>query len=206
MQLPILYFSRILLKRKRLHSALENIVRASVKNPHAKEIEAIEAIFTKRSFKKGESFKSCDSVSKELAFILSGSARAYFVNDKGDEVTTSLIQHNHFFADFISVRTNQSNRIELAFLEKTEALITSIDSHKNLLEVNLAYNILIREHLATEALKSINRQLLFLNGTAKERYDYILQNNPQLIKKFPLKYIASMIGVTPTQLSRIRNK
>jgi ribosomal protein L10 len=51
-----------------------------------------------------------------------------------------------------------------------------------------------------------NSQYLFLTGTAKERYQFILENKPELLKKFPLRFIASMIGITPTQLSRVRNK
>jgi hypothetical protein len=47
---------------------------------------------------------------------------------------------------------------------------------------------------------------MFLNGTAKERYQYLLATNPSLLEKFPLKFVASMIGVTPTQLSRIRKE
>lgn len=50
------------------------------------------------------------------------------------------------------------------------------------------------------------RQLLFLTGTAIERYQFILENNPKLLKKFPLRFIASIIGITPTQLRRIRDK
>ena len=50
------------------------------------------------------------------------------------------------------------------------------------------------------------KNLAFLKGTAKDRYQFILENNPSLLKKFPLRLIASIIGITPTQLSRIRNK
>jgi hypothetical protein len=49
-------------------------------------------------------------------------------------------------------------------------------------------------------------QFLFLTGTAKERYQRILENNPEMLRKFPLRFIASMIGITPTQLSRVRKK
>jgi len=189
-----------------MQSPLETLILATVKNPKREEIEGIEAIFTKREFQKGEVFKKSDSVSKELAFILKGSARAYLFSHKGDEITSSVVQENHFLADLISVRTNEANPITLDFLEDSIALVAPITAHRKLLEVNLAYNILIREHLAEEAMEFSKRQMLFLTGTAKERYRYILQTNPLLIKNYPLKYIATMIGVTPTQLSRIRNE
>jgi len=40
--------------------------------------------------------------------------------------------------------------------------------------------------------------------TPTEKYRYILSNKPQLIQKFPLKYIASYLNITPETLSRVR--
>lgn len=189
-----------------MQSPLETLIRASVKFPLQEEINAIEGIFTIREFKKGEVFKESDTFSKELAFILKGSARSYMINLKGDEVTNSITQKNHFLADLISVRTHEATPFTLHFLEDSTALVTTVTAHKKLLETNLAYNILIREHLADEAMRYSKRQILFLTGTAKQRYEFIIENYPQFLKEFPLKYIASLIGITPTQLSRLRNK
>lgn len=189
-----------------MQSPLETLIRARVKDPIQEEINAIEDIFTKREFKKGEVFKKNDTISKELAFVLKGSARSYMINPNGDEITNSIIQKNHFLADLISVRTNEATPFTLYFLEDSTALVTTITAHRKLLETNLAYNILIRELLEEDTVKYCKRQLLFLTGTAKERYEFINEKYPQLLEEFPLKYIASLIGVTPTQLSRIRNK
>jgi hypothetical protein len=73
-----------------------------------------------------------------------------------------------------------------------------MDSVWDLLEHNITFNILIREYIGDRAMELVKRHLMFLNGTAKERYQYILDTNPEILKKFPLKYIASMIGVTQT--------
>jgi ribosomal protein L10 len=64
----------------------------------------------------------------------------------------------------------------------------------------------VRKHQKEQLLEMANSQYLFLTGTAKERYQFILENKPELLKNFPLRFIASMIGITPTQLSRVRNK
>ena len=64
----------------------------------------------------------------------------------------------------------------------------------------------MREHIIKITIEMGKKNLAFLKGTAKDRYQFILENNPSLLKKFPLRLIASIIGITPTQLSRIRNK
>ena len=54
-------------------------------------------------------------------------------------------------------------------------------------------------------IKSKREQSL-LNESAKERYLNLFKERPKLIKKIPLKFIASYIGVTPQALSRIRKQ
>jgi hypothetical protein len=41
--------------------------------------------------------------------------------------------------------------------------------------------------------------------TAKERYEILLNNRPEVIQKVPLGMIASYLGITQETLSRIRN-
>jgi hypothetical protein len=42
--------------------------------------------------------------------------------------------------------------------------------------------------------------------TAEERYLFLFNYNPALFNQVPLHQIASMLGMTPETLSRIRNK
>ena len=41
---------------------------------------------------------------------------------------------------------------------------------------------------------------------ATERYSTFIASHPDVEKRVPLSYIASHLGITPTQLSRIRKK
>jgi hypothetical protein len=42
--------------------------------------------------------------------------------------------------------------------------------------------------------------------TAENRYEKMLKVNPTLLKRLPLKYLASYFGIAPQSLSRIRKK
>jgi hypothetical protein len=41
--------------------------------------------------------------------------------------------------------------------------------------------------------------------TAHQRYKKLIQNSPDIVKRVPLTYIASFLGVTLETLSRIRS-
>ena len=45
-----------------------------------------------------------------------------------------------------------------------------------------------------------------IKNTPQERYDDLIKNHPEIIKRVPQHYIASFLGITPISLSRIRNR
>lgn len=169
------------------------------------EVDEILSIFNEKFYKKGELFKKQDTIIQNLGFLKNGSARSFFLNESGDEITNEVLQSNNFLSDIISIRTNENSSIVIEFLEDADMLVAQMGKVRELLNRNVTFNILIREYMGDRAMELVKHHLLFLNGNAKQRYEYLVSTNPSLLKKFPLKFIASMIGVTPTQLSRIRN-
>jgi len=189
-----------------LKDALEKYIREKVKTPSEEEIQEILDIFELRHFNKKEFIKEPFTICKEIGFLVKGNVRAVFYKNNGEEVTFRILQENTFIGDAISIKTQEATPIAFESMSKVSILIASIEKMHDLLERNLALNIVMREHITDAALEMGRRHLLFLAGNAKERYQYILEQKPNLLKKFPLRLIASLIGITPTQLSRIRNK
>ena len=42
--------------------------------------------------------------------------------------------------------------------------------------------------------------------TEEERYQFLIEYKPKLLQQVPQQFIASMIGMTPETLSRVRRK
>ena len=57
-----------------------------------------------------------------------------------------------------------------------------------------------------EFMKAEKRMIPLLCTTASQRYERLLQDHPQLLRRVPLECLASYLGVTPVSLSRIRAK
>lgn len=185
---------------------LAQYIRANLKKPIEDEIAPILQVFQIKKFEKGDHFKSQGEVCKHLGFVLEGSFKHYGFKKNGNEVTGRVSQRNDFFTDFISIRTKAETPISITAIEPTTILIAPYKDVEALLEVNLTFNRVIREYMASNVVELAKLHMLFLAGTAKERYEFMLQRNPGLLKKIPLRIVASMIGITPTQLSRIRKK
>ena len=189
-----------------MKEALKSFITDQVTSPKEEEIKEILSIFEVKHFKKGEFFKEPFKTGNHLAFLPEGAVRLIVYKENGDEITARIRQDNSLFMDPFRLRGTDSSPIGIECLESLTLLIADIDKVRKLLETNLALNITIRKHQSEQMLELAENQYLFLAGTAKERYQFILENKPELLKKFPLRFIASMIGITPTQLSRVRNK
>jgi len=184
----------------------EEFINQRVKGAKLEEVKMILSIFKEEVYKKGILFKKQDTVIQNLGFLVDGSVRSYFINEKGEEITSEVLQSKNFLSDIISIRTNEKSPLVIEILENSNVLVASMENVWVLLNENITFNILLREYMGDRVMQLLKHHLLFLNGTAKQRYDYLIATNPSLFNKFPLRYIASMIGVTPTQLSRIRGK
>lgn len=170
------------------------------------EIEEILSIFKAKEFKKGDYFKEPYKAGKEICFLAKGAIRVFVIDDNGDDNTLRIREENHFIMDMNRLEHKDPSPIGIECLEQQSLLVTNFDDFIKLLETNFALNVVVRKYITLQILDLGKQHLLFLTGSSKQRYDFILKENPSFLKKFPLRFIASMIGITPTQLSRVRNK
>ena len=189
-----------------MKDSLKKYIIEQVHSPKEEEIDEIIGIFQDRQFQKGEFFKKPFTKGHQIAFLPEGAVRVIIYKENGDEITARIRQRNSFLTDPFRLDGSEPSPLGIECLEKQILLITSIDKFNALLETSLTLNIVVRKHLMEQLLELGKYQYLFLTGTAKERYQFVLKNNSELLKKFPLRFIASMIGITPTQLSRVRKK
>lgn len=185
---------------------LRQYIIDQVASPKDEEIKEILSIFEVKEFKKGEYFKEPFKAGKEIGFLVQGAIRIVIFTNDGEEVTARIREKHTFVADPYMLESKNPSPIGVECLENLSLLVANITDFQILLETNLTLNIVVRKFLSEQIREVGKQQLLFLTGSAKERYEYIIKQYPNFLKKFPLRYIASMIGITPTQLSRVRNK
>lgn len=151
-----------------------------------------------RPISKGELILDQGETCQELSFVVKGSFREYYRNDNLDDVIVNLFIPNDWMLNHSSFTSQKpsSNKIE-AFDESEVFTINMHDLHD-----------LIGKHPSFFALGKILETAHFSasHKNPKERYLLLLNHRPDIIKKFPLKYIASYLEMTPETLSRVRNR
>jgi CRP-like cAMP-binding protein len=94
-------------------------------------------------------------------------------------------------------------------IESIESSIIISISKDNFAQLPLIYPELKDEFHDFIFQRFKNYSHLFLSrikDTPQERYEDLINNHPEIIKRVPQHYIASYLGITPISLSRIRNR
>ncbi|WP_312355313.1 Crp/Fnr family transcriptional regulator [Empedobacter sp.] len=154
---------------------------------------------------KNTTLIDADKVEKKLYFIKKGIVRAYTIDD-GKEITFWFGKEGDLI---LSTRSYVENKISYETIELMEDCelyeIKSSDIQlfyaTNLEIANWGRKLAEIELIKTEE-RFISRQL----GTAIDRYKKLLEENPSLINRVQLGYIASYLGISQVTLSRIRTE
>ncbi|AEI50752.1 Crp/Fnr family transcriptional regulator [Runella slithyformis] len=160
--------------------------------------------FRLQAFRKNELVVEEGKVSQYIGLVESGIFQYYVLMD-GEERTTYVSIENTFLASlksFISQTPSQENiraltdgRIYVINRASLKQLVNDIPKFKEF------YIDLLEKSLC--GIDATRHDLIVLTG--EQRYEKMLKEEPHLLQHIPLQYLASMLGVTPRHLSRIRN-
>lgn len=162
--------------------------------------------FTFDVLKKEEFFIKKGQFAKEIAFLETGIVRAFYVNSSGKEYNKQFFSSPSIIGSYASLISKQSNQVAQQAL--TDCKIWRAPFHK--------IEILSDGNYEIERLRRIIAERYFLNNEKKElemamldadeRYLIFRNEYPGIELIIPQYHIASYLGISPTQLSRIRRK
>ena len=165
-----------------------------------KEIDVFCAHLNMAAVPKDHCLLKEGKVCQSFYFVAKGSFRQYQITDKGDEITNNLYLEKDWMLDYKSFTSQQPSASIIQATEGGEVFELSVYDLHQLMKTSDAFFQIGR--IFQLALEQQEIQLQY--PTPKERYSFLLKTKPQIIQRFPLKYIASYLGMTPETLSRVR--
>ena len=155
------------------------------------------------TFKKGETLVKQGQHSDKAYFIVSGSTRAYYLND-GKDITDWFAFENDFICAINSFFQNIPSPHFIEVLEDTQLLVISRD---DIMKLSDKYHDFERltNRVATKTMLKLQARIVSMQfQSAEQKYQNILLAYPNITQRVPLTHIASYIGITLETLSRIR--
>lgn len=169
-------------------------------------LEVLANLFSEEQVSKGKVFAQKGEYSKKIAFVKSGVLRAYYSNDKGEEYNKTFFTETSFVGAYSSLVTGERNLIDIDCLTPCTLLIAEYQKIVALYEEYPQVERLSRILAEQFFVRKEKREIELVTLEAKDRYIIFQQEHPQLEQLIPQYHIASYLGVSPTQLSRIRAK
>lgn len=165
------------------------------------------SLFSPRLIKRGEYFVREGTYSADLAYVRSGVLRAYYVDEKGNEYNKTFFPENTFAASLASILQNIPSFLNFDALTDTSLWVADYYKMMHLFSKHRDIETVVRKVIEYEwVIKKEQRELRLVLCNAQERYRYFREEYPTLENRIPQYHIASHLGITPIQLSRIRAK
>ncbi len=157
-----------------------------------------------RKFKKGDFITIPVQVQKELYFVKSGVQMSYFdAKDKTHVIAFTYPPNVCAIPESFSLQA-PSNYF-LSCLTDSELDYLTFDQLQMLFNSSQQIERLFRKMTEFVLAGMINRHIELHALTMEERYKTFCQRSPHLLQLVPHKYIASYLGIDPTNFSKLFN-
>lgn len=186
-----------------LLDALKNAFLNRCKMDHV-TWETVKGLFSSRVMASNEYFAVEGEPASNFAFVSSGYLRMVNLTRDGHDLTKHFFVPQHFVVS--AIRPGTQNTCSIQALTECRLFVAGFEELENLSERNLHIHE-FKMNLIDEFVRmKQQRENNYLSMDARARYELFLENYPLLIDNIAHYHIASYLGVTPTQLSRVRKK
>tara|TARA_R110002074_G_scaffold21547_1_gene66806 strand:+ start:2715 stop:3332 length:618 start_codon:yes stop_codon:yes gene_type:complete len=145
--------------------------------------------------------------SKDIHILHDGVIVSYFICTDGNQYHKNIFLKGDFVASTVSNLKNKPSQFALKVVERATVISFNYKKYRELLNEHTDLKNFYIAYLEKNwVIDKEKREISIVMNEATERYSTFIASHPDVEKRVPLSYIASHLGITPTQLSRIRKK
>lgn len=187
---------------------MENLIAFFNKTASLSEntLNLMSDFFVYDELKKGEYFIREGQFAKEIAFLETGIVRAYYINKAGKEYNKQFFSSPSIIGAYASLISKQTNNVAQQALTDCKIWKAPYSKIEELSKGNHEIERLRRIIAENYFLNFEKKELEMAMLDADKRYLIFRNEYPGIELQIPQYHVASYLGISPTQLSRIRNK
>lgn len=165
----------------------------------------IKEIIKFQTVEKGEILLSEGQISRKMYYICKGALRAFCMDINGNTYNKNLFLEKYFAGSKVSAMQKTPSTFTLEALEDSILISLDYSKYRELIFNNDDLKDFYIGYLERNwIIEKEQREVSLVLENATVRYLKFIGEHPDVDKRIPLQHIASHLGITPTQLSRIR--
>jgi CRP-like cAMP-binding protein len=144
-------------------------------------------------------------IASHVFFIKKGCLREW-LNKDGKDITFQFFFEGQAVASIDSLISNMPSKYTIESIEPSTVISLSKENFEQLKQTYPEFKDKFQE-IVFQRFRNYSQLFLSrIKDTPRERYEDLIKNHPEIIKRVPQHYIASYLGITPISLSRIKNR
>ncbi|WP_299114914.1 Crp/Fnr family transcriptional regulator [uncultured Winogradskyella sp.] len=170
------------------------------------EIDIIESVFHKVSFKKGDIILETDDVVNYQYYTLEGCLRSYYLDLQGKEHTVQFAIKDWWISDYTAFFSDSKSIMNIEVIQDATVYRLCKKDKEELYAKIPKVESFFRKKLERAFAAFQKRILSNISQTATDRYTSFIEAYPNIEKNVKNYHIASYLGITNESLSRIRRE
>jgi CRP-like cAMP-binding protein len=170
------------------------------------EIDVILPNFRPVTFKKNDFLLNAGVVASKHWLLESGFIRSFVIDPEGNDITTNFYSNGSIVIDWVSFMLRRPAREYIQATEDCTCWEIQHDAFQALFHGMQSFREQGRAMLVGSYFALKERSISMIADQAKDRYERLLKENPDILQHASLKHVATFLGITDTSLSRIRKE
>ncbi|TXG39794.1 Crp/Fnr family transcriptional regulator [Seonamhaeicola maritimus] len=166
----------------------------------------LDKITTFKRVESGTQIVKLGEVPSKVYMLISGTIRCYLSTESGKEFNKSFYLPTSFVASLTALINSKPSLFVFETLSDCKMFEIDYKKLKELCKKDQSINDLYSRVLEVVYIKYERRLVELISLDAKERYLELRKKIPNVDEIIPQYHIASYLGITAVQLSRIRKK
>ena len=169
-------------------------------------VDLIKNLYEPKIIKKKEYLFQQGELCKSEAFVIDGSAKVFYSDEKGNEHILYFAFKDWWIGDIASFNFGEQATMSAQAIEDLVILTINFDSKEELFSKVPHMERMFR--IITQRTLTVLQKRFFLamSGSARDRYLQLIERHPKIEQLVPQYQIASYLGILPESLSRMKKQ